>query len=302
MASELGKLIITLGGEALSELTLSEGALSIGRTPDNDLALPDRMVSRRHARLRVAADGVYLTDLESTGGTEVDGLPAPANQEQLLSSGASIAIGPFVLVFQSAAAAIEEVDLPGEAGELFAVPTALQPSSAPPTRPPRRSWPASPAAGPRSRYLDYLSPVFQEQDFLGRMLLIFESVWEPLEHRQDHIPMYFDPATAPASLLPWLASWFGMGAERDLPEARRRALIAESVELYRWRGTIYGLTRMIEVCTGITPEIKELPELPFVFRVRVVIPEGSSVTRDRIEEIVRAHKPAHAGYLIDVTT
>jgi hypothetical protein len=29
------------------------------------------------------------------------------------------------------------------------------------------------------------------------------------------------------------------------------------MDLYRWRSTRYGLTRMIEVCTGLTPEISD---------------------------------------------
>ena len=46
-------------------------------------------------------------------------------------------------------------------------------------------------------------PLRKNQDFLARMLLVFESLWEPLEQRQDHIAMYFDPRTCPAELLSW---------------------------------------------------------------------------------------------------
>ena len=47
----------------------------IGRTPDNDIALPeDLMVSRHHAELRRHPDGSFeLTDLGSHGGTFVNG-------------------------------------------------------------------------------------------------------------------------------------------------------------------------------------------------------------------------------------
>ena len=48
-----------------------------------------------------------------------------------------------------------------------------------------------------SRYLGYLPIIFHDTDFLRRYLLIFESIWEPLENRETHIDMYVDPRTAP---------------------------------------------------------------------------------------------------------
>ena len=91
-----------------------------------------------------------------------------------------------------------------------------------------------------------------------------ESIWEPLEQRQDHIDAYFDPATSPASFLPWLASWIDPTLNTRWPEKRLRALLAEAMNLYRWRGTRYGVARMIELCTGLTPQITEDPAAPFV--------------------------------------
>ena len=79
-----------------------------------------------------------------------------------------------------------------------------------------------------------------------------------------------------------------------------RALVAEAMELYRWRGTAYGMTRMLEVCTGITPTITEDPAQPYTFRIAMRIPSGHDVRREVIEELVRAHKPAHVGYVLEV--
>jgi phage tail P2-like protein len=126
-----------------------------------------------------------------------------------------------------------------------------------------------------------------------------------LEQRQDHIEMYFDVQTCPPAFLPWLASWLGLSLNERWPEARRRRLLAQAMELYRWRGTHYGLVRMIEVCTGITPVITEHPSQPFVFRIRITLPPGTSgeaVDKDFIEELIQAHKPAHAGYVLEVNT
>lgn len=156
-----------------------------------------------------------------------------------------------------------------------------------------------------SLYLGFLPDIFQEDDFLRRFLHIFEDIWEPLEHRQDHIEMYFDPRTCPASFLPWLASWLDLPFNPHWPEARHRRLLSAAMELYSWRGTAYGLTRMIEVCTGLTPLIRELPSQPFVFHIRIITPPGApagTVDKDFIEELIQAHKPAHAGYVLEVNT
>jgi phage tail-like protein len=137
--------------------------------------------------------------------------------------------------------------------------------------------------------------------------LIFESIWELLEQRQTFIDMYFDPGTAPATFVPWLASWLGLTIEANLPEERRRRLVAEAFELYRWRGTAYGLQRMIELCTGIYPAVVDSSDQngdmqDCVFRVSMRLPPESDVTPELIKILVEAHKPAHAGYVLVLDT
>ena len=83
-------------------------------------------------------------------------------------------------------------------------------------------------------------------------------------------------------------------------EGRLRTLLTEAVELYRWRGTRYGLTRMIEVCTGITPVVAETASNPNVLHIRVVIPPESEIDRETLERLVIANKPAHTAYILDV--
>lgn len=46
----------------------------IGRDPDCEIVIPDRQVSRVHARLSIENDGVYLEDLGSKNGTFLGGL------------------------------------------------------------------------------------------------------------------------------------------------------------------------------------------------------------------------------------
>ena len=62
------------------------------------------------------------------------------------------------------------------------------------------------------------------------------------------------------------------------------------------------MTRMLEVCTGLTPTITEDPAQPFTFRISMTIPRGHGVRREVVEELVRAHKPAHVGYVLEVVS
>lgn len=52
---------------------LNEPVINIGRRPDNHLVLPDPRVSRVHAQIRAVRGQYVLFDLNSTGGTMVNG-------------------------------------------------------------------------------------------------------------------------------------------------------------------------------------------------------------------------------------
>ena len=47
--------------------------LTIGRTAENDIALPSKMVSRNHARLLIGPNGIIVEDNGSTNGCFVNG-------------------------------------------------------------------------------------------------------------------------------------------------------------------------------------------------------------------------------------
>jgi hypothetical protein len=92
-------------GGFLAELVLPDGRrvaigsdpLVIGRLPECGVVLEDSNVSRRHAELRRAGDGVVLTDLGSTNGTKVNGAPV---REQVLVSGDEVSVGSTRLIFE----------------------------------------------------------------------------------------------------------------------------------------------------------------------------------------------------------
>jgi pSer/pThr/pTyr-binding forkhead associated (FHA) protein len=82
------------------EVRIDGTLLTIGRSPDNGLALDDARVSRHHARLRARHGMLVLTDLDSTNGVRVNGVRVA---EVALGVGDRIEIGDTVLVVDAVA-------------------------------------------------------------------------------------------------------------------------------------------------------------------------------------------------------
>jgi phage tail-like protein len=328
-----GRLIIQREGKVVQTLPLNILLIKIGRSPESELSLPHEQISRHHAEIRVGPQGPILTDLGSANGTFIGTRRLLPNQPLLLVDGSTFRVGPYLLIYQAsgdAPAVQPQEDLEKRPFQspvsAQAQPEPLSSTASMPSQPTRQSTPQplpSPASVARSRsvsalqkrrllpaslhaestFLRSLPDIYQENDFLRRFLLIFESIWEPLEWRQDHIEMYVDPCTCPAAFLPWLASWLDLPYHPGWPEARSRRLLTQGMELYRWRGTRYGLALMIEVCTGSIPTITEVPGQPYVFRIQVALPsraDEESVNKELLEELIQVHKPAHTGYILEI--
>lgn len=299
MTTDIAQLSVRLEGQIVQTLPVIQPVVTIGRTPDNILSLPHPQVARQHAELRVAEDGASLTDLGSAGGTFVGGVRLLSQQPQALAERAIIRIGPFEIIYEGPGTSEDDVFASAAVVAPAHEAADTQPELAA-LAPPRATHAPAAPIGPRSRYVEHLPGIFHNADFLGRYLMIFEAIWEPMEQRQDHIAMYIDPATCPASMLPVLANWLDLHFDDFRQESRQRALLAEAFDLYRWRGTRYGLSRMIELCLGVTPEISEEPGQPFVMRVKVHDSVEQPVDRRLLEETVRTHKPAHVGYILEI--
>ncbi len=68
------QLTIHLHGHQVQSIRLHPGEHTLGRSPENDICLPDPGVSRQHAVIQVSPeDRVTLIDKGSTNGTRVDG-------------------------------------------------------------------------------------------------------------------------------------------------------------------------------------------------------------------------------------
>lgn len=76
---------------------LEPGEKTLGRDPNSDFHLNDIEVSRKHALVRIDDDGIWLTDLESTNGTKIDGVELVPYEESQLQLGQIFSMGNFIL-------------------------------------------------------------------------------------------------------------------------------------------------------------------------------------------------------------
>lgn len=114
---------------------------------------------------------------------------------------------------------------------------------------------------PRVSYLDLLPPVYRRDAdgalFLERFLALFERVFTRVEDRYEAFSQALNPDAAPREVIDWLACLVDLSFDPSWPVERRRALVAAAMELYRRRGTVEGLTRYVQIYTGIRPVIIE---------------------------------------------
>jgi pSer/pThr/pTyr-binding forkhead associated (FHA) protein len=107
---------LVLDFEGLDVLTheLIGDAVTIGRAPLNDIVIDHPTVSAQHARLTKSPSGYCIKDLESTNGTQINGVSISDAQ---LKDGAEIRFGYITGFFRDAAASIDQVrklQIPGE--------------------------------------------------------------------------------------------------------------------------------------------------------------------------------------------
>jgi phage tail-like protein len=96
-----------------------------------------------------------------------------------------------------------------------------------------------------------------DADFLQRLLAPAEGMVHELDERAAQRALLVDPSTTPQEALGWLASFAGLVLDRRWSEAARRTLVAEAYRLFRRRGTLATLRRIIEIYLGYEPAIVE---------------------------------------------
>lgn len=182
------------------------------------------------------------------------------------------------------------------------------------------------AVSAQGAYLRFLPALFSRDELLGRLLMLFESFWKPVDQQISQLHYLFDPAVAPADMLPWLASWLDLVLDPSWPERYRRDLLHSARRLYAKRGTKVGLEEYLETYTGGDVQIiehradnfrlRQKAELgegialgegnhPHTFTVRLGLPPDqleSEEDRMRWQRTVRgiidSEKPAHTAYAL----
>jgi pSer/pThr/pTyr-binding forkhead associated (FHA) protein len=71
----MAKLILSMDGLVLKEITLTKERTTIGRKPHNDIQIDNLAVSGEHAVIVTILNDSFLEDLGSTNGTLVNGAP-----------------------------------------------------------------------------------------------------------------------------------------------------------------------------------------------------------------------------------
>jgi phage tail-like protein len=161
-----------------------------------------------------------------------------------------------------------------------------------------------------------LPSLFQEDFLAQRFCAALDDVLAPVTATLDCLPAYLDPALTPPDVLDWLAGWVGLDLAVQWPVERRRLLVARAAELHAWRGTAYAVRELVELATGIVPELEDsggatwsrepqgrlpgrrTPELV----VRLYAPADGAPDPAVLTRIVALVAPAHLSWRVEVVT
>jgi pSer/pThr/pTyr-binding forkhead associated (FHA) protein len=125
----MAKLILSVDGTVLKEISLMKERTTLGRKPHNDIQVDNLAVSGEHAAIITILNDSFIEDLNSTNGTLVNGKPI---KKHFLQNNDVIEIGKHKLKYfndtpvQSAAADFERT-------MIIRKPSATAPITTPPT-------------------------------------------------------------------------------------------------------------------------------------------------------------------------
>ena len=105
----MAKLILSMDGLVLKEISLAKERITIGRKPHNDIQIDNLAVSGEHAVIVTVQNDAFLEDLGSTNGTIVNGNPV---KKHFLQTNDVIELGKYRLkyVAEAQGAASEKAD------------------------------------------------------------------------------------------------------------------------------------------------------------------------------------------------
>jgi general secretion pathway protein A len=92
----IGRILVATDGRTVQEISLSVGRIIVGRTPDNDLQVDSRFVSRHHCQIVTTANSCVIEDLNSTNGIYVK---SKRVRRHYLNDGDVVVIGKHELIY-----------------------------------------------------------------------------------------------------------------------------------------------------------------------------------------------------------
>ena len=91
------KIYIISGPETEKSFELNKDVVYIGRSSDNDIQILDKLLSRRHLKIRREDNKYFITDLKSQNGTFINGNNISTGIELEVKEGVPIVIGMSVI-------------------------------------------------------------------------------------------------------------------------------------------------------------------------------------------------------------
>ena len=100
------KVIVSIDGVVIKEVTLAKDRTTLGRRPYNDIVIDNLAISGEHAVLHMIGADVYLEDLNSTNGTYIN---TRAVKKQALEHNDVIEVGKYKIRYLTGAAVVEPI-------------------------------------------------------------------------------------------------------------------------------------------------------------------------------------------------
>lgn len=307
------------------KLIVPRGEVYAGRVSGNDLVLNHAQISRQHLRIFWQDGGYRAEDLGSTNGVWLNNERLEPYSSKRLKIGDTLRLGPFTLVLRRIIGLPEENE--SEPQSVTPAPPRMEESVPLVIRQrlqERMQKPPSPVDSlvPRARlkphrypddlpdelsnWLEYLPAMYSDSaldptHFVGRYLLIFETLMNRVSWVVDNFDLYLSPETAPPEWMQWMASWFDIELLAQLPEDRQRAIMRQPGWLFLRRGTKIGLERMLELTFGVRPEIIEAQDGSCHFTVRLPLSQSDlDIERERIQHLIETQKPAFTTFTLEI--
>jgi general secretion pathway protein A len=95
-APSLGRLLVATDGRTIQEVPLRLGRLIVGRTPDNDVQIDSRFISRHHCQVITKQNSCVIEDLNSTNGIYVN---SNRVRRHYLNDGDVVLVGKHELIY-----------------------------------------------------------------------------------------------------------------------------------------------------------------------------------------------------------